>query len=309
MNCKNCGSEIASEHAWCPNCGTEIKKQEPDNLQPENIQEKTAYPGGTFCAKCGASLRPGTKFCAACGHAQSYKQCANCGAPMKEDAYFCNRCGAKIGTEEKKEGRKKGLIIALVCALVSVLAVGGVLAYTLLNRDSEDDAPEKKPSATTTPANPTATHASTPRPTEKPKKVMYRVIKSDMTWEEANKAALEEGGSLAVVDTEEKFEEIWKQAQSENLICLWIGARRSPNGEWDTTKWLNGTPIRFAPWYKDASKDVEEPSYVSEDGEQERYLTMFKKTKDVWFFNDTVNDIKEHYHGQMGYVIEIEVEE
>lgn len=313
MQCKNCGCEITKNYKICRNCGAEIDWEEIENAQKPNGQMSVEEPVGTFCRKCGAPMRPGAKFCGACGFVQEGKTCPKCGRPISEGSGFCKHCGAKIiGTITKEKKSQKGIIILLVSLLAILLAAGGVLAYVLFNDENSDGTEQgKNPDVTATPgvtATPMPTHSATPRPTEKPKKSLYRVVKSDATWEEAQRAAEREGGHLVIIDSAEEFEKVWKLAQDEELICIWAGAKRDLTKDWADTKWMNGTEMKYTPWYVDTAKNIKEPSNFSEDGEPEQYLTIFKKTKDMWYFNDTVNDISMHYSGKMGYVIETEVE-
>jgi rubrerythrin len=56
--CKNCGTEIPAESAFCPSCGAK-------NEQPVAAVE--AAPAGNRCVKCGAALPDGAVFCTECG--------------------------------------------------------------------------------------------------------------------------------------------------------------------------------------------------------------------------------------------------
>lgn len=54
-SCKNCGSEVSAESAFCPVCGTKVERVVPEDM--------TACPG------CGALVDKNAKFCTKCGAA------------------------------------------------------------------------------------------------------------------------------------------------------------------------------------------------------------------------------------------------
>ena len=55
--------------------------------------------------------------------------------------------------------------------------------------------------------------------------------------------------------------------------------------------------MNYTNWYSG------EPTYQSEEGNQENYLMVFK-VKDKWYFNDAENDVSQYYKGKMGYIVE-----
>lgn len=54
-SCKNCGSEVSAESAFCPSCGAKVERVVPENM--------------TVCPGCGGLIEKNSKFCVKCGKA------------------------------------------------------------------------------------------------------------------------------------------------------------------------------------------------------------------------------------------------
>ena len=52
-SCKNCGSEVSAESAFCPACGAKVERVVPENM--------------TVCPGCGELVENDAKFCTKCG--------------------------------------------------------------------------------------------------------------------------------------------------------------------------------------------------------------------------------------------------
>ena len=130
----------------------------------------------------------------------------------------------------------------------------------------------------------------------------YDAVKSDATWYEAEKYAINAGGHLAYIDNYDEFNKICSFADEKNIKVFWVSANRDYNDDWNNAKWGDGKNIEFIKWYPG------EPSYTSEDGDEEEYLMVFK-VDGTWYFNDAENDVAKYYKGKLGYVVEFETEE
>ena len=144
-----------------------------------------------------------------------------------------------------------------------------------------------------------AAPAPAPVQPEKPKVSSYEVYKSDVTWLAASKHAEELGGHLVCINDSEEFEKVCQKADEQNIKVFWVGAYRRSFGKWDDVKWEDGKSITFAKWLPG------EPTYYSEDGEEENYLMVFN-VNGTWYFNDAINDVSKYYTGRMGYIVETE---
>lgn len=140
---------------------------------------------------------------------------------------------------------------------------------------------------------------TTPTPAEKPKASSYVVYKSDATWTEASQNAEQIGGHLVCINDREEFEKVCKKADEQNIKVFWVGAYRRSYDNWEDSKWDDGEDITFTKWLQG------EPTYYSEDGDEENYLMVFK-VNGTWYFNDAINDVSEYYSGKMGYIVETE---
>ena len=139
-----------------------------------------------------------------------------------------------------------------------------------------------------------------PKPgVEEPKVSSYYVYKSDATWYEAMQDAESMGGYLVSVNDKEEFDRVCALADENGLYVFWVGATRSTYDDWHDVYWLDGEKISYTKWF------TNEPSYISEEGEEEKSLMVFK-VNGTWYFNDSINDVSSYYKGKMGYIVEIE---
>ncbi len=60
--CPNCGTELASNVAFCNVCGTKIPQQAPPTAE---MQQQTP----TTCPNCHSPINPDSAFCPSCGQA------------------------------------------------------------------------------------------------------------------------------------------------------------------------------------------------------------------------------------------------
>ena len=190
-------------------------------------------------------------------------------------------------TYDKPSGAVVFLIILLVLIFFSIIAVSVFLLYDKFvaqpqNVDTiivsgQNRIIEEIIDPDTLPAMTDNGDTSTGEYPENAFNKTYSVVKSDMSWTQAN---LNSRGTLVSIDSETEFTEVCRLAEDNDLIVFWV----SP----DST---------YQYWYKN------EPSFVNEEGEPEHYLMVFKVNGN-WYFNDSVNDVSEYYTGKMGYITE-----
>ncbi len=126
----------------------------------------------------------------------------------------------------------------------------------------------------------------------------YEVIKADMGWLEAQQAAHDHGGFLAVINNEEEMNQIIALAEQAGIDRVWIGAHREDGN----IIWESGENVTFYPW------DNGEPSYTdSGDGAAEDYVMLWKHGG-KWVYNDSrenpLIDFYGMYGGHIGYAVE-----
>ena len=151
-----------------------------------------------------------------------------------------------------------------------------------------------------TPSTPTIIVPTTPTPSPTPKgDPTFTVYREDLTWEQARDKCEEMGGHLAVVDSEERFNELCALAQQQGLTYVWLGSYRGTDGEWYT---VDGTKLGFTRW------DAGEPSVMDLDGTREDYLLLwYRANQNRWCFNDMRNDpmaVVASYRGKIGYIFQ-----
>ena len=226
--------------------------------------------------------------------------CNNCGYHNQPIAVFCENCGNKILVEDanrrvyaqqgaayNKTGGNQNLpLIISIVALVIVVIVSAILLIPKflgskpVNFDSAYEG-----------------NINIGEETVDTRESFYTVYKSDATWSEANKNALKQGGYLVSINNEEEFEKACTLAEDAGLKVFWVGAKRSSESYWSDVSWLDNTPVGNLNWFDG------EPTYYSEEGDDENYLMVFCVDGE-WYFNDAINDVSEYYKGRMGYIIE-----
>ncbi len=266
--------------------------------------------------------------------------CPNCGEPLQEGASFCGQCGKAIdktqvsedtqpqepitpqsppepqpqepivtpisiepisqgttqgaGNQPKKQNTTlyilAGVIVVLVALIIGML--GGFFSF----------AGSSQP--VTTPVVPTeeAVVPASPDEADTPDEALvavssYEAVKSDVTWSIASRQAESFGGKLISINSASEFAQACALAEEAGIKVFWAGAQRSSNCDWEETTWLDSTPITYTKWLPG------EPTYISEEGELEDCLLVFK-VKDNWYFNDAPNDVSSYYANKIGYIIE-----
>ena len=126
----------------------------------------------------------------------------------------------------------------------------------------------------------------------------YEVIKADVGWLEAQQAAREHGGTLAVINSEDELNQVVALAEAAGIDRVWIGAHREDGN----IVWESGENVTFYPW------DAGEPSLTdSGDGAAEDYVMLWRHGG-KWVYNDSrENPLIEFYGmygGHIGYAVE-----
>ncbi len=221
----------------------------------------------------------------------------------------------KIAEEVKKRRRRPLAVILVLCAVLVMVAI--VMNAMLKDFQQAKNIPDNPivsvnpdPYADTMPSvepegssgipvnepivltpEPTATPAPTPVAHT------YEVVKADVSWTQAQQAAIAKGGYLVVINNAEEFDRIINEAGFAGITRIWIGCHRV-NGVETWEKDNGGYAI---PWAKG------EPSYVDvNDQVSEDYVMLWNNNG--WACNDNrddpCKDYPQFYSGTMGYVIE-----
>ena len=221
----------------------------------------------------------------------------------------------KIAEEVKKRRRRPLAVILVLCAVLVMVAI--VMNAMLKDFQQAKNIPDNPivsvnpdPYADTMPSvepegssgvpvnepivltpEPTATPAPTPVAHT------YEVVKADVSWTQAQQAAIAKGGYLVVINDAEEFDRIVNEAGFAGITRVWIGCHRV-NGIETWEKDNGGYAI---PWAKGEPTYVDVNDQVSED-----YIMLWNNNG--WACNDNRDDpCKDYpafYSGTMGYVIE-----
>ncbi len=145
----------------------------------------------------------------------------------------------------------------------------------------------------------------------------YEVIFEDVSWQMANKKAVDKGGYLARITSEEEFDVIVgeiQKATTSKAYLYWLGGSRKNNVDGNYT-WVDADLNVMSETLPENIWLQGEPSYREYDANgkvlfEEEYLNMFYVEKiDKWVMNDVTDDVLSRYDGYKGkvaYVIEYE---
>lgn len=67
VQCKNCGSFVPSDNAFCPKCGTKVEVPVAPQQPVQDGAPQADASNGAVCVKCGAPLSADSAFCTNCG--------------------------------------------------------------------------------------------------------------------------------------------------------------------------------------------------------------------------------------------------
>ena len=210
--------------------------------------------------------------------------------------------------EFRKPSIRRRWIAPGAVVLVIIIALAIIIRGCSMDRRERPDvseSPSLSDSVTTespkpqTPPSPTII-LNTPTPTPTPKgEPTFTVYRADVTWEQARDKCEEMGGHLAVVDSQERFDQLCALAQQQGLTYVWLGSYRGTDGEWYN---VDGTKLGFTRW------DAGEPSVMDLDGTREDYLLLwYRANQNRWCFNDMRNDpmaVVASYRGKIGYIFQ-----
>ncbi len=230
----------------------------------------------------------------------------------------------KIAEEVKKRRRRPLAVILVLCAVLVMVAI----IMNAMLKDFEKARTVPDPMLQTTPTDPgvdpyaaTPTpeqihfedfNTSTPGPSvtmdigilpeieEVPPEHSYQVIKDNVSWTKAAAACTRLGGHLAIINTEEEFQEITRLCDEQGLTYVWIGAHRVGGIE----KWEDGSDLTdgFVSWARG------EPTYIDRNDQVAEDYIMLWKNNGTWVYNDNRDDPYADYpymfDGIIGYVCE-----
>ncbi len=145
----------------------------------------------------------------------------------------------------------------------------------------------------------------------------YEIIFEDVSWQEANQKAVQKGGYLARITSEEEFDVIVSEiekATTSKAYLYWLGGSRTNSVDGQYT-WVDQDLNVMSETLPENIWLEGEPSYREYDANgnilfEEEYLNMFYvENIDKWVMNDCTDDVLSKYDafkGKVAYVIEYE---
>ncbi len=133
----------------------------------------------------------------------------------------------------------------------------------------------------------------------------YEAVKNDISWMDANINAIQQGGHLVTITSQQEMNDIINIAQGAGLKYVWIGGYTMITNGYCYGHWITGEDFnQYSAWYPG------EPSRNDRDGTEEKYLMLWN-VEGNWSWNDERNDPAHdpkftYFLGKTGYVIEYE---
>lgn len=133
----------------------------------------------------------------------------------------------------------------------------------------------------------------------------YEIVKADVSWTQANAQAIQNGGHLVTITSEQEMQFVSQMAANAGLTYVWMGGYTMINNGYCYGHWITGENFeQYQHWYPG------EPSRNDRDGTAEKYLILWNVSGE-WSWNDERDDpahdpALSYYLGKVGYVIEYE---
>ncbi len=131
----------------------------------------------------------------------------------------------------------------------------------------------------------------------------YEVIKDDVSWTEANKACIDNGGHLVTITSQAEMDEVCRLCEDAGIKYVWMGGYTSVSGSTSFGHWVTGEDFTYTSWYPG------EPSRQDRDEVEEMYLMLWY-VNDQWSWNDQRENVFDtglkYFTGNVGYVCEYE---
>ena len=281
-----------------------------------------------YCGKCGEKLEENAKFCGKCGTPVHIRNEASQSEEYKVKLEKDNQ----PVVEDKEDSNNKWTVVIKIIALLFLVLIAIALGilwviyyftsakndYLPVNKyDVEEEVKDTQSEIKNTTVENETTLTTETVTTESETTVAdnqthsYKIIKGDVTWEEAFQLAKNQGGYLVNIETEEEMQTITNQLKAEvgESGIYWIGAKKDI-GEYH---WINDTYMYNADEVIDDDYNwlENEPTYYDMyNNWDESYVNMFySSSEERWAWNDAPNDIISvvpSYSGKVGYIVEIE---
>jgi uncharacterized Zn finger protein (UPF0148 family) len=316
MFCPECGHKLDDGAVFCPNCGAKVPgvwDEKPDHTEEEpadagsfDFNDKKDSAGGgnsggpdkklmtaiiavaaaVVCVLVVLIVKPGLPGIG------KKEETASVSGANTTSVQTASDSSVKSVSEKKSDGVKKASVTATP-------APSGTAAPSSSGTGALTGTPA--PAASAQSADENGIHR-------------YEVVTADVSWDQAWSDALQKGGYLCRISSEEEYQAVVNAINSSNTRAtnIFLGGRDDVN---QVYHWLNrdGTFMQgdvatdawaVSHWYpgEPSHQDTADGKTIVED------RIDLIKVKNVWYLNDTTSDPIEAYpgtlSGKIGYVIE-----
>lgn len=229
--------------------------------------------------------------------------------PQKRKTTVDENMDAQTFRKPPKKRNWLAPVIILAVLIVALILIVKGCSDSEPNDFTFDDEPgvvESLPPVSPQPADPVESEPPTevedPVESEPPAEPRFSIFMDDVTWEEAKMSCEQMGGHLAVVNSQERLDEIVAMAEEKGAQFVWLGSYRGDDGVWYN---VTGEAMNFSVW------DAGEPSAIDADGTREDYLLLwYRAALGSWTYNDMRNDpisvIPATYSGKVAYICQFD---
>lgn len=340
--CPNCHSKFDDNQEYCTKCGTPLFQKSSKSQQQETQQlvPKKSVSREMICPVCGKHYTSGQKYCTQDGarliSAQNEKG-ADDPIPFAEEKQRTSDDVEVFSHAKKKKNNSSvpiiiGALAGAACAC-ALLVHAGIIRLPSRRSDSasaniaeNQNVDSQNNISDGTQSDNTQSDETQSDQTGKTENTLtddtsvhtYRIVAADVTWEEAFQDAIQDGGYLARINSEEEFQTIVNQLNNEGAANMhyYLGGQRDSNNVYH---WINTNYQFFSEdltggdywaskhWY------AGEPS-LTDTGTDANGRTIDENCMGLtcvdgtWYLNDTTDDLVGNYPdwltGKVGYIIE-----
>lgn len=259
-----------------------------------------------FCENCGSKIEENVKFCEYCGEKTG----------ISNNAFISEEKSTKISNEtnyKKPISKETKIIIAVLMGIILFIGSFIMSKNILFNKDKNlggstnvQDGDSKtgddikiEGSNNSEQDNTEVKEDDSIIPEEKKEyKHTYKLIQSNLNYEEAKKYCESLGGHLVTITSKEEEDTVLNLLNESDIKVSWLGATDlNSNGRFE---WVNGEELTYTNWA---------PNEPNNDQGVEHYLVLYK-VEGEWTWNDGPMNTNEYYKPEnIGFVCEWEVEE